>query len=374
LNGQATDALQRTRKAVEVADGEGIEVDEFRTAVAHAETDLKAGRPGAVLQAIGQIDRLVSERRRTRQQEEQRRALEMARTAATKFISVKKLIEDLRKADIDITGAEEGLRAAERALEKRNFDDVDAILTTLDATAKELMDELIAAAKNLIGRAERKSKEGREKGIQTDEAVALLDSAEAHLERGEHEEMAAALSTGLESAANDLVTSVERVIEKNRSMGMDPGRADSVLQNARVAIKDHRFVEAIEYKKVIEDILEDARRKKDSRRIRDNLAELRAKLEAHAKLGADVRMASELLARAEALVDAGEYADVDGYAKRISDEIDAARRKHLASVVDTFASLIEDGLSLGLSPEELDEYRMHAQEAAAADDIEEVYR
>src|SRR5437660_958902 len=158
LNGQATDALQRTRKAVEVADGEGIEVDEFRTAVAQAETDLKAGRPGAVLQAIGQIDRLVSERRRTRQQEEQRRALEMARTAATKFISVKKLIEDLRKADIDITGAEEGLRAAERALEKRNFDDVDAILTTLDATAKELMDELVAAAKNLIGRAERKSK------------------------------------------------------------------------------------------------------------------------------------------------------------------------------------------------------------------------
>src|SRR5213076_2296267 len=370
LNGQATDALQRTRKAVEVADGEGIEVDEFRTAVAQAETDLKAGRPGAVLQAIGQIDRLVSERRRTRQQEEQRRALEMARTAATKFISVKKLIEDLRKADIDITGAEEGLRAAERALEKRNFDDVDAILTTLDATAKELMDELIAAAKNLIGRAERKIKEGREKGIQTDEAVALLDTAETHLERGEYadaveharaaeqkivdalkifseqatesrrraqdaarvrigairktigdlsradisilgadealaradaafdsgrfgevapalgetEEMAAALSTGLESAANDLVTSVERVIEKNRSMGMDPGRADSVLQNARGAIKD---------KKVIEDILEDARRKKDSRRIRDNLAELRAKLEAHAKLGADVRMASE---------------------------------------------------------------------------------
>src|SRR5881392_2874188 len=350
LNGQATDALQRTRKAVEVADGEGIEVDEFRTAVAQAETDLKAGRPGAVLQALGQIDRLVSERRRTGQQEEQRRALEMAPTAATKFISVKKLIEDLRKADIDITGAEEGLRAAERALEKRNFDDVDAILTTLDATAKELMDELIAAAKNLIGRAERKIKEGREKGIQTDEAVALLDTAEAHLERGEYadaveharaaeqkivdalkifseqatesrrraqdaararigairktigdlsradisilgadealaradaafdsgrfgevapalgetEEMAAALSTGLESAANDLVTSVERVMEKNRSMGMDPGRADSVLQNAREEIKDRRFVEAIEYKKVIEDILEDARRKKDS--------------------------------------------------------------------------------------------------------------
>src|SRR5256885_1489588 len=79
LNGQATDALLRTRKAVEVAHGEGIEVAEFRTAVTQAETDLKAGRPGAVLQAIGQIDKLVSERRRTRQQEEQRRGRGMAR-------------------------------------------------------------------------------------------------------------------------------------------------------------------------------------------------------------------------------------------------------------------------------------------------------
>src|SRR5437660_12481630 len=49
-----------------------------------------------------------------------------------------------------------------------------------------MMDELAAAAKNLIGRAERKIKDGREKGIQTDEAVALLDTAEAHLERGEY--------------------------------------------------------------------------------------------------------------------------------------------------------------------------------------------
>src|SRR5207244_12135193 len=158
-------ARHGARKAVDGSLGEGIEVDELRTAVVQAETELKAGRPGAVLQVIGQIDKLVSERRRTRQQEEQRRALEMARTAATKCISVKKLIEDLRKADIDITGAADGHRAAERALEKRNFDDVDAILTTLDATAKEMMDELVAAAKNLIGRAERKIKEGRGRGI-----------------------------------------------------------------------------------------------------------------------------------------------------------------------------------------------------------------
>src|SRR5207237_8415651 len=104
-----------------------------------------------------------------------------------------------------------------------------------------------------------------------------------------------------------------------------PGRAAVVLLHACEAIKDQRYVEAIGYKKVIEDILRDARRQKDSRRVRDGLSELRAKLEAHGKLGADVRMASELLARAEALVNAGEFSGVDGYAERRSDRTEGRR-------------------------------------------------
>src|SRR5213596_2662735 len=458
LNGQAQDALRRTRIAN--AHNEGIDVGEFSSNLAKAEADLRAGRPGTVLDAVGLVNHTLSERRRNRQLEEQRIALEKARTAATRFITVKKLIESLRKADIDIAGAEESLRAAELAMEKRQFDDVDAILANLDSTAKELLGELVAAAKNLITRAERRIKDAREKGLRVDEPVTLLDTAEGHFERAEYadaveharaaeqkviyalkvfseqakesrrkaqetarariaairktitdlsradisilgaeqalsqadaafesgrfeevpavlaetEEMALALTQGLESAATDLVKSVARVMEETRSSGTDPGRADMVLLNAREAIKDHRYVEAIEYKKVIEDILRDARRQKDSRRVRDSLSELRAKLEAHAKLGADVRMASELLARAEALVNAGEFSDVDGYAKRVSDEIDIARRNHLTSIVHTFDPIIEDGLSMGVPRGELEEFRTHAQEAADADDLEEVYR
>src|SRR5213596_4832 len=460
LNGQAQDALRRTRTAIANAHNEGIDVGEFSSNLAKAEADLRAGRPGTVLDAVGLVNHTLSERRRNRQLEEQRIALEKARTAATRFITVKKLIESLRKADIDIAGAEESLRAAELAMEKRQFDDVDAILANLDSTAKELLGELVAAAKNLITRAERRIKDAREKGLRIDEPVTLLDTAEAHFERAEYadaveharaaeqkviealkvfseqakesrrkaqetarariaairktitdlsradisilgaeqalsqadaafesgrfeevpavlaetKEMALALTQCLESAATDLVKSVARVMEETRSSGTDPGRADMVLLNAREAIKDHRYVEAIEYKKVIEDIIRDARRQKDSRRVRDSLSELRAKLEAHGKLGADVRMASELLARAEALVNAGEFSDVDGYAKRVSDEIDIARRNHLTSIVHTFDPIIEDGLSMGVPRGELEEFRTHAQEAADADDLEEVYR
>src|SRR5213596_3478015 len=431
LNHQAKGALERARKEVEQATRDGIEAPEFTALLERAQAAVQAGQPAEVLQANGEIDRLLSDRRHVRHQEEQRRTLEKARSAATKFIMVKKLIMDLRKADIDITGAEESLRAAEHAIEDRNFDDVDVILTDLDATAKELMNELVAASRNLIGRAERKIHEGRDAGLEVEKAVAeglrelksreaearrraqeaarselaairktisdlaradisiygadaALGRAETAFEEGrfddisqeltETKEMAARLNDGLEAAAKDLVSYVERVVAEVRSTGLDPGRAEVVLLNAREAIDDGRFVEAIEYKKVIEDILDEARRDRETRVARDSLSELRAKVEAHAKFGADVRTAAEILARAEAMIDAGELHEVGGYAKRISEEVDLARKAHLGSVVGSFSPMVEEGVSLGLHVEELEEYRAHAEDAAAADDLEAVYR
>src|SRR3989441_9830281 len=105
----------------------------------------------------------------------------------------------------------------------------------------------------------------------------------------------------------------------------------------------------------MEAIPEGPRRDRESRVARDSLSEVRAKVEAHAKFGADVRTASEILARAEAMIDAGELHEVGGYAKRISEEVDLARRTHLGSVVGSFSPMIEEGVSLGLHEEELDE-------------------
>ncbi|HKW43957.1 MAG TPA: hypothetical protein VJP06_07190, partial [Thermoplasmata archaeon] len=460
LQRQAHDAFTRARQVASEARAEGLALGDIEGLLAKAQTGLDEGRPASVMHSTSELERRIAEKRRERWQDDQRRTLEKARGAASKFIKVKKLIDDLRQADIDITGAEEGLRKAERALEQRNFDDVDAILANLDATAKELMDELVAAAKNLIGRAERRIHEGRESGLDMTDAVGLLDRAEAHFERGEYadavehgraaeqkvidglkalseskaaarrkaeevaraqiaairktisdlsradiailgaeqalaraetafdagkfeeveralddtKEMAAGLTVGLGAAAKDLVAQVEREIQEARGAGLDPGRADMVLVTAREAIKDQRFVEAIEYKKVIEDILEDARRTKQAKAVRDGLAELRAKVEAHAKLGADLRMASELVTKAEESVAAGNLHEVEGFAKRATDEIDLARRAHLGSLIDSFVPLIQEGVSLGLDEGELQEYRTHAADAATANDLEEVYR
>src|SRR5439155_1088278 len=328
-----------------------FEAPEFTALLERAQAAVQAGQPAEVLQANGEIDRLLSDRRHVRHQEEQRRTLEKARSAATKFIMVKKLIMDLRKADIDITGAEESLRAAEHAIEDRNFDDVDVILTDLDATAKELMNELVAASRNLIGRAERKIHEGRDAGLEVEKAVAHLDTAEAAFQRGEYADAVEHARAAEKEVAEGLRELKSREAEARR-------RAQEAARSELAAIR-----------KTISDLA-----RADISIYGADAAPGRAKVGAHAKFGADVRTAAEILARAEAMIDAGELHEVGGYAKRISEEVELARKAHLGSVVGSFSPMVEEGVSLGLHEEELEEYRAHAEDAAAADDLEAVYR
>src|SRR5207245_7346769 len=136
-----------------------------------------------------------------------RRAQEAARA---ELAAIRKTISDLARADISIVGAESALDRAEAAFEEGRFGDISRELT-------------------------------------------------------ETKEMAARLNDGLEAAAKDLVSYVEREVADVRSTGLDPGRAEGVLLNAREAINDGRFGEAIGDKKVIEDNHDETRRNKEPR-------------------------------------------------------------------------------------------------------------
>jgi len=460
LRQQAEQAFALVKQKYEQAKAEGIGSPEMEAHLGLIDSALKEDRPTKALKLAAELDRTIEGGRRDKLYDAQRAALDKARSAASKFITVKKIIEDLRKADIDITGAEDGLKAAEQALENRAFDDVDKILADLDATAKDLMGELVAASRSLIGRAERRIQDGRERGITVDEAVELLTKAEGHFEHAEYadaveyaraaekkvqdairivdearaaerrraqdtaradiaavkktigdlaradiaimnadgalsraesafeagryenvslelaetKEMAMGLSFGLAAAARDLVTVAEKRVEEVRTAGVDPGRADMVLLNAREAIQDGRYVEAIEYKKVIEDILIDAQRAREARSIRDQLSEYRARIDAHVKLGADMRVPEGLLAKSEERLSRGEVDGLEDFAIEVDHAIGNAAKAHLDGLVGTLTPLIEEGAGLGLPREELDERRQHAAEAAVAGDLEAVYR
>jgi hypothetical protein len=460
LRQQARMALESLRAKITSVRDEGVLTSEMDASFREAEAHLKEDRAGRALRLAEDLDKAIETKRRERLVEQQRVAMDKAKSAATKFIAVKRLIEDLRKADIDITGAEEDLHKAEKALEERAFDDVDAILTGLDETAKELMEELMGAARALVQRAEQKVRAGQEKGVAAAEAADELARAQSHLEHGEYadavefahaaetkiaealkvieerealkrreaadaarkelqglrkiiadlsradisilnadvamaraekafeegryedvhgelsetQDMAGNLTIGLEAAAKDLVGTAEQEVDETRSAGLDPGRAAMVLVNAHEAIEAGRYVEAIEYKKVIEDILTDAKRARVTRSMRDELAELKASIEAHAKLGADMRIAEEIWNKADARTAEADVEEMDTYRKEIAEAIDIASKTHLDGLVGSLTPLISEGLELGLPGEELESSKQRAAEAALAGNLEEVYK
>jgi len=460
LQSQATDALARARTRVNEARTEGILTSDIEALLIEADDALIEGRTAKVLELVGSMEERLQGRRKERLERDHRTAMDKARAAAGKFITVKRLIEDLRKADIDIAGAEDALKASERAIQEKAYDRVDEILADLDATAKELMDELVTAAKNLVIRATKTTNDARGLGIDTTDATALLAKAEAYFERADYDDaveyaraaerkiqlaladrekekadaertardsaqselgtlkkiiadlgradisivtadaaltraesafaderyddvareleetkdIAESLTLGLADAATDLVQVAEREVQAARDGGLAPARAELVLANAKEAVRDRRFLEAIEYKKVIADILEDLRKQEDAKRIEITLSELRARADAHERLGANMHFASQLLSRAQERIDHGETNDLQGLVPEIGDAIDAGRRAHLRTLADSLGPLVEEGVALGMSRDELEEMSVHAGEAAAADDLDEVYR
>ena len=460
LKKQAAESLAAARKSVETAREEGLLTPEMEAALGSIEAAMASDSPMEPIRLAAELQRKLEEKRRERSQEQQKVALDKARSAATKFIAVKRLIEDLRRADIDITGAQDRLSAAEKALENKAFDDVDSILSGLDETAQELMDELIAAARNLIARADRRAQDARARGLDVAEAMAFLAKAEEHFDHKEYaeaienaraaekqveaalqaleaaqaeesrlatesartdltavrktiadlaraditivgadaamakaetafesgryadvgpelaevKEMAQGLTLGLEAAARDLVRTAEEKVDHVRAAGFDPGRADLVLINAREAIDDGRFVEAIEYKKVIEDILTDVEKSKVVRTVKSELRTLQRSIESHASLGADMRIPMELLGKANERIDGGDFSDLETSVQQVEHAIELAAKAHLDGLVTSLGVLVDEGESLGLERAELEEIQVRAADAAIAGDLGEVYR
>ena len=181
---------------------------------------------------------------------------------------------------------------------------------------------------------------------------------------------AESVSEGLRVAAMDLVTMVARAIEIAKADGLEIPRAEHVLLNAKDAIGDSRFVEAIEYKKVIEDIVSDAKRQRGLAAMETRIRELRTELEASEKVGLDVRMTSELLQRAEDDLSSGRFDSIETYAKQIADSLAMAKKRKVEDRLALSGKLVDEGTSLGMDVTEIVDMHRRASEAAQAGDAE----
>jgi len=458
LHQQAQEAVGRGRVRFGLAQTEGVVTPAIEALMLRASEAVEMGRPVRAIATVAELEVAIDVGRKERLMERQRIMMEQARAAASKVITVKGLTDDLRKAEIDITGAQEVLRAAEEALKDKDYERVEEVLASLDATAKELMEELVAAARELLNRVERRLHDARAEGLDVEVAGDLLNRAHAHFAQADYDdaiesakaaekaiveilrkhetaqeeqgrrardaakdeigqlkkiladlgradiaitnadlalsraeaafeegrfddvareladtkEIAESLTIGLEAAAKDLIKEAEREVVTTRSSGLAPARAEMVLVTAKEAIEDRRFVEAIEYKKVIEDIIEDIHREKAVGEFRQVLSELQARIETQTALGADLHIASDLLAKAQERLAQGDVTDLDELTREIGQAIDTGRHSSAEAFLGVINRALDEGLSLGLSSRDVEALRADAEAAVNTGDLEEV--
>ena len=311
LTSAAKEILDRARTRIKKAKDLGLDVGEPEGILVNAEAYFGRGEYDDAVEfarvAEQKADALIRSHDEAIAAEERSR-----RDAARGSIDrIKRLVDDLSRADIEILGAKEVVARAEAALDARQYEEVE----------KEIA------------------------GVSSD---------------------AESVAEGLKVAAEDLVAMADRTIEQAKAEGYDVPRAEHVLLNAQDAIKDSRFVEAIEYKKVIEDIVQDARRQKGYAALEVRIQELRAEIEASEKVGADVRITSDLLRRAEEDIRVGRFDDLESYARQIADSLAAAKRVHVSVRLDGARKLVQEGAGLGMETTELEE--LHRKAAAAAEE------
>ncbi len=460
LGREAAKALDGTRKLLQSAGSDGLEMGREKSQLAEAVRALSQGRPERTLQIVRTIASAVDQARRKQASEVETRRAEQNRRIEDRLARVRKLVQDLKDADIEIDGADVAMTQTTSGMDDGSFDDAEAVLADLEETAKALQGELRSASRQLIDRARSTVAKARNLKVDVEEAGSILSNAEAYFDRDEYDdaveyarvaeqkadsavrarqeelaskeregrdraraeiqrvrklldelakadieivgskehltraeealeaqryadvapvlvslrEMAESIGDGLRRAAEDLVSMVDGEIASYRARGITVPRAESVLLNARDAMRDGRFVEAIEYKKVIQDILADAERQSRLRSLEAGFRELESKVAGLEAVGANLDRAKELLARARQDIGAGRSESLDAYAAQVQESLKLARMQRASSRVTTMLRTVESAEAMGVDRADIERIHGEAVRAAEAGDFESVER
>jgi hypothetical protein len=234
--------------------------------------------------------------------------------AKAEIANFKKLIADLSRADIEIMGSGDAVEKAERAFGEGRFADV----------AKELLDS---------------------------------------------ESLAQTLQEGLRQAAVDLLDKSKSNLESAKTAGLEIFRGEKVLSNADEALKDGRYVETIEYTKVINDIVETAKRHADIRQLESELKALSVEVDRTQALGIDVTKSNELLKKAQEDLALGRFENLQEIAKKISDMVGLAQQVHVAAKLKAMNAVIQDCRDAGLETGAAEALYTKAEEAVQKKDL-----
>ncbi len=251
------------------------------------------------------------------EEEEERRARELDEKIADaerRLTHIRRVMEDLQRADIAIEGADEDLRMVEEALHGKDLEVAETRISSL-------------------------------------------------------EDVAGSLTSGLEVAAKDLLKKTGHLIREAKGEGLSVPRGEQVLNTAREALKEGRYVEALEYSKVIEDIVERTRLRSAMGNLAEYMESLREDVERLKSGGVSMTRTEELLDDVQAALSHGELGVaklmIDSLGKPLKDLKPEGARPEVAQKAEDLLPSLEETKDVLIQVEEMLETGSHEEIKAA---------
>jgi len=229
------------------------------------------------------------------------------------------------------------------------------------------------AAKALISRMKKINEDLGRADIQMEGCPATIQAAEGAFESGRYEEVEAhlapfvelsgTLTEGLRAAAESLLHQEQLSILAAKNEGLEVPRAEKVLATAHTAMTEERFVEALEYHKVIADIIIDARKQRWADEMHRQLDALRSDLVEAGALGTALQEATELANQAETLLRQGDRQKFTEVLEKARSSLSAARQEIVDRKFATMARDIESAREIGAEVGEAEALMAAAKDA-----------
>jgi len=319
LRNSARGLIDRARRHITRAQGLRLNIEEAGSILSSAESYLDQGEYDDAVEFAQVAEQRADAALRSHEEGLEAKEREEREQARALILRIRKLVDELAKADIEIVGSKDQLALADEALEQRQYAQVRTGLSLLL-------------------------------------------------------EMAESLSGGLQRAAEDLVAMAEKEIADSRARGVEAPRAESVLGNARDATRDGRYVEAIEYKKVIEDILAYSERQPQWRALEDRFRALQVDVASMEASGMPMDGARELIARAGRDVEVRRADSLSAVITQIQDALKSAKMQRAGARMAVLSRALDGAGTLGVDPTEVDRIRTEATRAIEAGDLDALER
>lgn len=274
------------------------EIPEAEELLKNAEAKFEEGRYDEVIELAKISERKARSRMERFIKEAEAEVASRARNIRRRLDYLRRQMRDLTRAEIAIEGSDEDLLRAEEALDEGDF---------------EAAEEYIAAV----------------------------------------EDLARVLASGLETAAQDLLQRAEGDVQTALQEGHDVQRGEAVLLTAHEGLEDQRFVEVLEYCKVIQDILKDVREKSTLKDLAGYLESTQGHLQ-------DLESRGLKMSRTERLLDDAHEAMARGDVERARIIVDCLRNP-LEDLRASDASQVQEAEDIASQMEEARGFLSEAQ-------------